>query len=146
MLLLLFSRLAVSDSLWPCGLQHARPPCPPLSPRICSNSCPSSRWCHPATSSSVAPFSSCLQSFPASGSFLISWLFASRGQSTRASASVLPMNIQDWFPLIFFIIQLKFYLLEAYRAVISSNNGSGMTVLYICFIHSFIHPTFWLLL
>ena len=80
---------------------NCRLPCPSLSPGACSNSCPLSRWCHPTISSSVVPFSSCLQSFQASGSFPISWLFASGGQSTRdsASASVLPMNIQDWFPL-----------------------------------------------
>ena len=72
---------------------------PPLSPRVCSGSCPLSQWCHPIISSSVAPFSSCLQSFPASGSFPVSWLFASGGQSIGASTSVLPMNIQDRFPL-----------------------------------------------
>ena len=98
-ILLLFSHLVVSDSLWPHGLQHARLPCPSPSPGACSNSCPLSRWCHPATLSSVIPFSSWLQSFPASGSFLMSWLFASGGPSIGASASVLLMNIQDWFPL-----------------------------------------------
>ena len=83
------------------GLQHARFPCPSLPPRVCSNSCPSSRWCHPIISSSVTPFSSCLQPFPASRSFPMSQLFTSGGQSTgvSASASVLPMNIQDGFPL-----------------------------------------------
>ena len=91
----------MSDSLWPHGLQHARLHCTSLSPRVCSNSCPLSQWCHPTISSSVLPFSSCLQSFPASGSFLMSWLFASGGQSIGASATatVLPMNIQGWFPL-----------------------------------------------
>ena len=91
----------MSNSLWPHGLQHARLPCPPPTPRACSNSCPLSQWCHPAISSSVIPFSSCLQSFPASGSFQMSQLFASGGQSTgvSASASVLSMNIQDRFPL-----------------------------------------------
>ena len=85
---------------WPHGLQHARLPCPSPSSRVCSNSCPMSQWCHPTISSSFASFS-CLQSFPASGSFLVSWLFTSGGQSTRASAStsVLPMHIQGWFPL-----------------------------------------------
>ena len=85
----------------PHGLQHARPPCPSPIPRAYWNSCPPSRWCHPAISSSVIPFSSCLQSFPASGSFPMSQFFASGGQSIgiSASASVLPMNIQDWFPL-----------------------------------------------
>ena len=72
---------------------------PSLSPRVCSNSCPSSQWCHPTISSSVAPFSPCPQSFPASGCFPVSRLFESGGQSIGASASVLPMNIQDWFPL-----------------------------------------------
>ena len=103
MLLLLFSHSVMSDSLWSPGLQHIRHPCPSLSPRVCSNSCPLSQWCHPTISSSVAPFSfsSCPQSFSPSGSFPISWLFASGGQSieTSPSASVLPMNIQDWFPL-----------------------------------------------
>ena len=88
-------------SLRPLGLQHARPPCPSPTPGVYSNSCPSSRWCHPTISSSVVPFSSCLQSFPASESFPMSQFFASGGQSigVSASASVLPMNIQDWFPL-----------------------------------------------
>ena len=99
---LLFSHSGVSSSLWPHGLQHVRLPCPSPTPRVYSNSCPLTRWCHPTISSSVIPFSPCLQSFPASGSFLMSWLFRSGGQSTgvSASASVLPMNIQDWFPLI----------------------------------------------
>ena len=96
---LLFSCSVVSDSLQPHELQHARLPYPPPSPGVCPNSCPLSQWCHPTISSSVVPFSSCLQSFPASGSFLMSQLFASGGQSIGASTSVLPMNIQDWFPL-----------------------------------------------
>ena len=85
----------------PSGLQHARLLCPPLSPSVCSNSCPLSWWCYLTILYSVAPFSSCLQSFPASWSLPISWLFASGGQSIRASdsAPVLPMNIQGWFPL-----------------------------------------------
>ena len=96
-----FSCSVMSNSLWPHGLHHARPPCPSPTPRIYSNSCPLSQWCHPTISSSVVPFSSCLQSFPASGSFLMSQFFASGGQSigVSASASVLPMHIQDWFPL-----------------------------------------------
>ena len=91
----------MSDSLPPNGLQHARLPCPSPTPGACSNSCLSSRWCHQTVSSSVIPFSSCLQSFPASGCFPISQFFASGGQSigASASASVLPMNIQDCFPL-----------------------------------------------
>ena len=92
----------VSNSLWPYyGLQHTRLPCPSPSLRACSNSCPLSQWCHPTISSSVVPFSSHLQSLPASGSFLMSQLFASCGQSIGASASalVLPIYIQGWFPL-----------------------------------------------
>ena len=86
-------------TLRPHGLQHTRPPCPP-APRACSNSCPS-QWCHPTISSSASPFSSCVQSFPASGSFPMSQFFTSGGQriAVSASASVLPINIQDWFPL-----------------------------------------------
>ena len=97
----LFSHSVVSDSLQPHGLHHTRLPCPPPTPRAYSNSCPSSQWCHPIISSSVVPFSSCLQSFPASGSFPMSQFFSSGGQSigASASASVLPMNMQDWFPL-----------------------------------------------
>ena len=96
-----FSRSVMSDSLWLHGLHHTRLPCPSLSPTVCSDSCPLSQWCYPTISSSVIPFSSCLQCFPASGPFPMSWFFASGGQSTgaSASASVLPMNIQDWFPL-----------------------------------------------
>ena len=96
-----FSRSVVSDSLRRHGLQHARPPCPSPNPGVYSNSCTLSQWCHPTISSSVTPFSSCLQSFPASGPFPVSQLFASRGQSTGTSgtASVLPVNIQDRFPV-----------------------------------------------
>ena len=96
-----FSCSVMSDSLRPHGLQHARLPCPLPTTRACSNSCPSSQWCHPTISSSVVPFSSCLQSFPASGSFPMSQFSTSGGQSigVLASASVLPMNIQDWFSL-----------------------------------------------
>ena len=95
-----FSHSVVSDSLPPHGLQRARPPCPSPTPRLYSNSCPLSWWCHPTISSSVVPFS-CLQFFPASGSFPMSLFFESGGQSigVSASISVLPMNIQDWFPL-----------------------------------------------
>ena len=96
-----FSSAVVSDSLQPHGFQHARPPCPSPTPGVYPNSCPLSQWCHPTISSSVVPFSSCPQSFPASGSFLRSQFFASGGQSTGVSAlaSVLPMNTQDWSPL-----------------------------------------------
>ena len=96
-----FSCSVGSNVWWLHALQHARPPCPSPVPGACSNSCLSSRWCHPTISSSVIPFSSCLQSFPASGSFPRSQFVASGGQSIEvsASASVIPMNIQDWFPL-----------------------------------------------
>ena len=100
-LLLLFSLLVVSDSLWPHGLQHDKRPCLSLSPRVWSNSWPLSRWCQPTISSSVVLFSYCPQSFPESGPFPVSQLLASGGQSigASASASVLPMNIQGWFSL-----------------------------------------------
>ena len=97
-----FNRSVMSNwRLWPHGQQQARPPCPSPTPGVYSNSCPLSRWCHPTISSSVIPFSSCLQSFPASESFPVSRFFTSGGQSIEVSASawVLPMNIQDWFPL-----------------------------------------------
>ena len=95
------SRPVICNYLQPHRLQHARLPCPSPTPGACSNSCASSWWCHPTISSSVIRFSSCLQSFPASGSFQMSQFFSSRGQSigVSSSASVLPMNIQDWFPL-----------------------------------------------
>ena len=96
-----FSRSVMSDSLWSHEPQHARPPCPSPTPRVHPNPCPSSRWWHPTISSSVIPFSSCLQSFPASGSFQLSQLFASGGQSIGVSALtlVLPMNTQNWSAL-----------------------------------------------
>jgi len=96
-----FSRSVVSDSLQPHKPQHARPPCPSPIPRVHPNPCPSSRWCHPTISSSVIPFSSYPQSFPVSGSFPLSQLFTSGGQSTGVSASksVLPVKTQDWSPL-----------------------------------------------
>ena len=95
-----FSRSVVSNSLWPHGLKHAGLPCPLPIPRVYPNSCPLSWWCHPTISSSVVPFSSCSQSFPASGSFQMSQFFTSGGQSVgvSASTSVLPMNTQDWSP------------------------------------------------
>ena len=96
-----FSHSVMSNCLWSHGLWHTRPPCPLPTPGVYSNSCPLSQWCHPTISSSVIPFSSCLQSFPASGSFPVSQFFTSGGQriGVSASASVLPMNIQGWFPL-----------------------------------------------
>ena len=89
----------MSDSLWPCGLQHSRLPCPSPTSRACTNAGPTSQWCHPTISSSVVPFSSHLQSFPASGSFQMSQFFPISDKSigVSASASVLPINIQDWF-------------------------------------------------
>ena len=99
--LLLFIHLVMSDSFWPHELQHARPPWSSPTPGVHPNSCPLSGWCHPTISSSVIPFSSCPQSFPESGSFQMSQLFTSGGQSigVLASTSVLPMNTQDWSPL-----------------------------------------------
>ena len=96
-----FSCSVMSDSLRPHESQHARPPCPSPTPGIHSDSHPSSRWCHPAISSSVVPFSSCLQSFPASGPFQMSQIFTSGGQNigVSVSTSVLPMNTLDWLPL-----------------------------------------------
>ena len=101
LLFLLFSHSVKSNSLWAYGLRHSRLPCPSLSPRVWSDSCALSQWCQATISFSVTPFSSCPQSFPASASFSMSWLFTSGGQSieTSASASVLPVNIQGWFPL-----------------------------------------------
>ena len=95
-----FGSVAQLCLLWPHGMQHTRLPCTSPSPRVCSNSCPLSRWCHSTISSSVIPISSCPQSFPASGSFPMSWLFASGSQTfgpQSVSASVLSMNIQGWF-------------------------------------------------
>ena len=118
MFLLLFSCSVLSDSLWPHGLQHARLPCPSPPPRACSSSFPLSQWCHPTISSSIIPVLSCLQSFPASGSFLMSGLFSSGGQSIRASvsASVLSVNIQGWFPLglsgLISLLSTKLYFLQ----------------------------------
>ena len=96
-----FSHSVVFNSLWPCGPQHARPPCTSPTPGVYPNSCPSNWWCHPIISSSIVPFSSCLQSFPASGSFQMRRFFPSGGQSVGVSpsTSVLQMNTQDWSPL-----------------------------------------------
>ena len=111
-----FSHSVLSDSLRPHGLQHARPPCPSPMPRVYSNSCPLSWWCHSTVSSSVVPFSSCPQSLPVSGSFQMSQLFTSGGQGigVSASTSVLPMNIQDWFPLGLTLINLQYSALESW--------------------------------
>ena len=101
-LLVQFSCSVMSSILQPCGLHHTRLPCPSPTSGACSNSCPLSQWCHSTISSSVIPFSSCPQSFPASGSFPMSQFFTSDGQTigASASASVLPMNIQNWFSLV----------------------------------------------
>ena len=100
-LLVQFSHSVMSDSFWPHGLQQARPPYPSPTPGAYTNSCPLSWWCHPTTSSSLIPFSSCLQSFPSSGSFQMSQFFTSGGQNIGVSdsTSVLTMNTQDWFPV-----------------------------------------------
>ena len=107
-----FSHSVVSDSLWPCEPQHARPPCPSPTPGVHPNPCPLSQWCHPTISSSVVPFSSCPQSFPASGSFPMSQFFTSGGQSIGVSAStpVLPMNTQDWSVYISKVVMSHFFL------------------------------------
>ena len=118
----------MSDSLQPHGLQHARLPCPSPSPVVCSNSCPWSLWCHPTISSSVIPFSSCLQSFPASGSFPTSRFFASGGQSIGASASALVLPIQGWFPLgLTGLISLQFKaLLKVFSSTTVQKLAAGL--------------------
>ena len=122
-----FSRSVVSDSLWPHGLQHAKLPCPSPTPGACSNSCPPSRWCHSTISSSVIPFSSCLQSFPVSGSFLTSQFFPSGGQSIGVSASVLPMNIQGCFPLwLIGLISLQSSPTSQFKSI----NSSALSFVY----------------
>ena len=128
--LLLFSHLVMSDSLWLHGLQHNRFPIPSPSPGACSNSCPLNQWCHTTISSSIGPFSSCLQSFPASGSFPMSQLFTSGGPSTGASAStsVLPKNIQAWFPL--GLTGLIFLQSKGLLSVCSKHHNSKVSVLW----------------
>ena len=133
--LLLFRHSDMSDSLWSHGLQHARLPCPSPSPRVYSNSCPLSRWFRPTISSSVAPFSFCLQSFPTSWSFPVSQFFTSRCQSigVPVSASVLPMNIQAWFPLGWtgWIFLLSKGLSRVFsNTTIQNNNSSAFSFLY----------------
>ena len=126
-----FSRSVMSDSLRPHGLQHIRPPCPSPTPRVYSNSCPLSRCCHPTISLSVIPFSSHLQSFPASGSFPVSQFFKACGQSTgvSASASVLPMNTQDWLPL-GWTGWISFQSKGPSRVFSKSINSSALSFLY----------------
>ena len=129
-----FSCSVMSNSLQPHGLQHARFPCPSPTPGACLNSCPWGRWCHPTISSSVIPFSSCLQSFPASGSFPMSQFFASGGQNfgASASASILPMNIQDWFPLGLtgLISLLSKGLLRVFNTTVQNINSLGLSFPY----------------
>ena len=143
-----FSCSVLSDSLWPHGLQHARLPCPSSTPRACSNSCPLSWWHHPIISSSVVPFSSCLQSFPESGSFQMSQFFASGNQnigaSASASASVLPVNIQDWFPLgLTGLISLQSKGLSRVFSNITVQNNQFFTAQLSLYSNSHIHT--WLL-
>ena len=138
-----FSLSVVSNSLRPRGLQHTRLPCPSPTPGACSKSCPLSQWCHPAISSSVIPFSSCLQSSPASGSFPMSQFFTSGGPSTGASASVLPVNIQDRFPLgLTGLISLQSKGLSRVfsNTTVRSINSSALSFLYgptLTFIHDY---------
>ena len=129
------SRSVVSDSLRPHESQHARPPCPSPTLGVYSNSCPLSWWCHPTILSSVVPFSSCLQSFPTSGSFQMSQFFASGGQIIRVSAStsVLPMNIQDWFPLDWtgwISLESKGLSRVFSNTIVKSINSSALSFLY----------------
>ena len=130
-----FSRSVVSSFLWPHRLQQARPPCPSPTPQIYSNSCPLNQWYHPTISSSVVPFSSILQIFPASGSFPMSQFFASVGQSigVSASTSVFPMNIKDWFPLGctgWFSLQSKGLSRVLSNTTFKSINFSALSFLY----------------
>ena len=130
-----FSRLVVSDSLWPHESQHARPPCPSPTPGVHPNPCPSSRWCHPTISSFVIPFSSYPQSFPASGSFQMSQLFASGGQSIGVSAlaSVLPMNTQDRSPLGWsgwISLQSKGLSRVFFNTTVQKHHSSALSFLY----------------
>ena len=135
----------VSDSLRPHGLQHPRLPCLLLSPTVCSNLCPLSQWCHSTISSSAAPFSSCPQSFPASGSFQVSWLFTSGGQSigALASTSVLPTTIQGWFPLGLtgFISLLSKWLSSVFSStIVQKHQSSALSLLYgptLTYIHDY---------
>ena len=130
-----FSHLVLSDSFRPHGLQHTRLPYLSPTPGTCSNSCPSSQWYHPTISSSVVPLSSCLHSFAASGAFLRSQFFASHGQSigTSASASVIPMNIQDWFPFRidwFDLLAVQGTLKTSPAPQFESINSSAFSLLY----------------
>ena len=120
----------MSGSLWPHGLPHTKLPCPSLSSRVCLNSCRLSQWCHPTISSSIVPFSHCLLYFPASGSFPLCWLFASESQSigSSTSATVLPMNIQGWFPL--GLTDLISLLSKGLSRVFGTHNSSKASILW----------------
>ena len=129
------------DPLWPHGRRHNRLSCPSPSPEACSNSCPLSQWCHPTISSTVTLFSFCLQSFPASGSFAMSRFFASGGQNIGASASVLQMNIQGWFPLgLTGLISLQFNgLLRVFSSTtIRKHQFFSAAVLIVQFSHPYV--------
>ena len=137
---LLFSRSVVSDSLWPHGLQHTRLLCPSPTPRACSNSCPWSRCCHPTFLSSIIPFSSCLQSFPAPGSFPMSWIFTSGGQSIGASTSVIsPSN--EYSGLIFFRMDwLDFLAFQRTLKNLLPHHSSKTSILWFsAFFRSYFH-------
>ena len=128
-----FNHSVVSDSLWAHGLQHTRPPCPSTTPGVYLNSCPLSQWCHPTISFFVIPFSSHLESFPASGSFPMSHFFASDGENigVSASASVLLMNIQEWFPLEWTgWISL---LLETLKSLLQHHSSNASTIQHSAF-------------
>ena len=142
--LLLFGHSVVFDSLQPHGLQHARLPCPSSSPGACSNSYPLSQWCHPTISSSVIPFSSCLQSFPASESFPMTQLSKSSDQNIGAltSASVLPVNIQDWFPLgLTYVISLQSK--ETSDSVSKSLTKVSLLNCFVSWSHSVVSDSLW---
>ena len=139
------SRSVMSDSLRPHELQQARPPCPSPTPRVHPNSCPLSRWCHPAISSSVVPFSSCPQFLPASGSFPMSQFFASGGQSigVSASTSVLPMNTQDWSPLWWDCLDL-FAVQGIFKSLLQHHSSKASIFRHSAFfIVQLSHPFYW---
>ena len=131
--------------LWPHGLQHSRFPCPSLSPGVYSNSCPLSQWCHPTISSSITLFPSCPPSFPESGSFPVRWVFTSGGQTTGASssASVLPMNIQGWFP--FRINWFDLLVVQGTLKSLLQHHSSKAAILWHFFSWSNFHTQTWLL-
>ena len=135
----------MSNILWPHGLQHARLPCPSLTLWACSNSHPSRQWCHPTISSSVVPFSSCLQSFPASRSFPMRQFFASGGRSIGASVSVsaLPINIQGWFPL--GLTGLTSLLSKGFQSLLQNHSSKASIIWCSAFFMSNSHICTWLL-